>query len=284
MQYKIIKSGFSEEDLNNYSRFLSSSFLSIKYLNIARCTPQYLKWQYLDNPIGHFIGYDAYCNNQIVSHWATLPVLYNIKGIPTKGLLALNLVTHPDHRGKGLFLKIANKTFEDAYNMGYKFVIGVANQNSSHGLINRLGFNLIAPLDVKIGVGGIIVGKTDDCQLQSIWDADTLKWRLSNPSAQYYINNSNFIVTSTGKPLIYSQLHYQESSYNTSSLNIDNRNSLFKLWIGISQNKTKKGFFLNLPKKLKPVPLNLIIKDLTSNNLKFKKEDVFFELIDFDAY
>jgi len=280
MEYSIVRSGNTKEHLNKYSTFLSSPFLKLNYLDIQRCTVQYLQWQYLENPVGQFIGYDAYYKGQIVSHFATLPVIYSINGKPTKGLLALNLVTHPEHRGKGLFLKIATKTFEDAYSSGYKFVVGVANQNSSHGLINRLGFKLIAPLDVKIGMGKINTYKTNHCKLYPIWTPESLNWRLSNPSARYFQNSKNYIVTPTGKPFIFSQMHF-----NTSHLpSLKNKNTLFKLWIGLAENKKEKGLFITLPKKLKPVPLNFIFKDLTDKNLTFKKEDVFFELIDFDAY
>ena len=283
MEYTILKSGITEEKLISYSQFLSASSLGIKHADINKCTPQYIKWQYVDNPIGQVVGSDAYFEGELVAHYATLPVLYNINGKKVKGLLALNLVVHPEHRMKGLFLKIANNTFEEAIKLGYNFVVGVANQNATHGQVNRLGFNLIAPLDVKIGIGTIEPNSRENYLMHSVWNEETLLWRLANPSALYFKNNNKTIVTPTGKHNIYAQLHYQGKPYS-SLLKHRNKKTLFKLWIGISQIEKQKGCFFNLPKKLKPVPLNLIFKDLTGNNIKFKKEEVFFELIDFDAY
>ncbi len=283
MEYEIVKSQVNKENILLYSQFLTSSFLALNYTDISRASVDYLQWQYIDNPNGQFIGYDAFYNGELVSHWATLPILYNIKGKSTKGLLALNLVTHPKHRMKGLFIKIANRTFEEAFNLGYEFIIGVANQNSTHGLVNKLGFDLISRLDVKIGSGIVDVGKRENHEFYSLWNKETLKWRLSNPFITYFNNKRNDIIASTGKFKIYAQMHYNQTNSPEVTF-LKNKNSLLNLWIGLSKDRKTKGMLIDLPEKFRPVPLNLIFKNLKDNDYKFTKDDVFFELIDFDAY
>lgn len=284
MSYEIRRLGCSEDDIAEYVKFLSSSYsLSSSFTGTSKANSKYLTWQYVDNPLGKFIGYGAFFENQMVSHFATLPVQYKIDGIVRKGLLALNLVTHPEHRGKGLFIQIAAKTLADAKNEGYEFAVGVANQNSSYGLIQKLGFSHVGQLSVIVGIGSILPNETCEYRLQSVWSNETLKWRLSNPNAKSYKSVNNTVVTSTGKFSIYAQLTGRRELQLSSNALIRKYTPL-KVWIGLSKSIKKRGIFFKLPNKLRPVPLNLIYKNLNGPNEIFKQKDVFFELIDFDAY
>jgi hypothetical protein len=284
MDYQINRLGSSDENFQEYADFLSSSFsISGNYSSIQKVTPAYLKWQYSENPAGKFIAYGAFYQGKMVSHFATLPVLFLINGILSKCLLALNLVTHPEHRGKGLFIKIAAKTLEDAFTLGYEYVLGVANQNSTHGLVKKLGFKLISPLDVKIGLGEIFLDEEKDYYIKSEASDDMLKWRLSNPSARYFKGRNNCILAPTGKFGIYAQLKNQAPG--TSFINgLRLKNNPLKIWIGLGKIASQNGIFIDLPDKLRPVPLNLIYLNLKGPNGDFSKNDIFFELIDFDAY
>ena len=47
-------------------------------------------------------------------------------------------MTHPKHRGKGLFIKLAKMTYELAIMNGIKFVFGFPNENSYPGFVNKL--------------------------------------------------------------------------------------------------------------------------------------------------
>jgi GNAT superfamily N-acetyltransferase len=242
-----------------------------------------LKWLYFENPVGKAIAYSAYYNDEMVSHFATVPVNYIIDGINKKGLLALNLVTHPEHRGKGLFVEIAKQTIEDAKNEGFDFMIGVANQNSSHGLIKTLGFGLISTLSVVVGIGTVKPLYDHKYRLAPIWSQDTLAWRLSNPSSKLFLSSDNSYVVPTGKLNFYAQLTSRTVKQQNSS-KCKKRMAPFKVWIGLSSSMKKRGLFFKLPKALKPVPLNLIYKNLSGENMVFNPTDVLFELIDFDAY
>ncbi len=283
MEYKILRSRVDFDTLEVYSSFFLSAITKLNYTDVSRTTQKYLKWQYIDNPNGQVIGYDAFYEDSLVSHFALIPVIYSISGSIEKCLLALNLVTHPLHRGKGLFLKIATKALEDASNLGYKYVFGVANQNSSHGLVNRLGFNLITALDVKIGFGTVTMGNRKNYEVYPIWSKQSLSWRLQNPSAKYFRCKKGYITAPTGKYNIYAQMHnYQDQ--NGIIMNISEKNPLINLWIGLACRGQKRGMLFDLPNKLRPVPLNLICKSLTGSMINFEKEDIGFELIDFDAY
>ncbi len=283
MEYRIVRSLIDFDTLGVYSSFFLRSISKLNYTDVSRTTQKYLKWQYMDNPNGQVIGYDAFYEDSLVAHFALIPVSYSISGSIQKCLLALNLVTHPLHRGKGLFIKIATKALEDASNLGYKYVFGVANQNSSHGLINRLGFNLITALDVKIGLGAVTMGNRENYEVYPIWSEQSLSWRLQNPSAKYFRCKKGYITSPTGKHNIFAQLHNYEGLKGIVK-NIPEKNPLINLWIGLACRGQIKGMLVDLPNKLRPVPLNLICKSLTENKINFGKESIRFELLDFDAY
>ncbi len=272
MSYSFQPTATSPEKLKEYSVLLSTVFPESK-----RFTPEFLNWQYVQNPNGKVVGFDAYLNNELAAHYVTIPVLYAIHGKPTMGLLSLNTATHPNHQGKGLFTQLANKTYELAQELGYEFVIGVANANSTPGFLNKLGFRLVGQLEAKLGIGTIKPGNAAYL-LKSIWTHESREWRIKNPDKQYYIAN-NIIFTDTDKPLIYAIMGQSQNVGESPK-----RIMPLKVWIGLDAGKTINGLFVNIPEKLKPSPLNLIFKRLNPAISSFQLKDVYFELIDFDAY
>lgn len=274
MEYIFKQTKTDDESLLKYAKLLSSVFTDTQ-----KFTFDYLKWQYKLNPHGEVLGYDAFYNNELVAHYVTIPVLYEINGKQKKGLLSLNTATHPNHQGKGMFTKLATKTYETAKEKGFKFVIGVANQNSTHGFIKKLGFDLITSLEVKTGTGSISYN-TEDYNFKSHWDLNSIKWRLNNPSTTYFKSEKR-LFTKASKLNIFAQLTTQDAIAN---LEIKKKKAAFTLWIGLAKDLKSKGIFITLPQKLKPAPLNLIFKPLNNEIASPQKEEILFELIDFDVY
>ncbi|MCX6240205.1 MAG: GNAT family N-acetyltransferase [Bacteroidetes bacterium] len=277
MGYEIAKSVVSSENINAYSRLLSKVFVKT-----TKFTPEFLHWQYAQNPVGTIVGTDAFLDGELIAHHATIPVVYNVFGEVLKGVLALNNVTHPDHQGKGLFTELGKATFEEARRLKYQFVITVTNQNSTKGYLNKFGFNQISQLEVKLGIGTIIPGISSNHQVYSKWDDESLSWRLRNPEAKYYRDKLT-ILAKTDIPGIFAQMQNCQETllYKTG---LTSKKSPFKLWIGLVNTKQINGLFVAMPEKLKPSPLNLLFKDLSGDIPPFLKDNLFFELIDFDAF
>ena len=63
---------------------------------------------YLNNPMGKVISFNAFYGDELVAHYACSPYKMLIEGREVLGLFDLATVTHPDHRGKGLFKLLAN--------------------------------------------------------------------------------------------------------------------------------------------------------------------------------
>ena len=274
MCYIIKRTNVTSNNLKIYSDLLSLVFPSTNKFTI-----DFLEWQYKYNPAGIVVGFDAFFNDQLVGHYATIPVKYLLKGKVIIGLLSLNTATHPNHRGKRLFTKLADRTYKEAKEMGYEFIVGVANANSTNGFVKKLGFELVSQLEVKFGLGKISSKPNSKHKFKPFWDDELLIWRLENSIKNYYFNSKKIYVK-TNFSGIRAQLHQS----NSTNFNLPSISPLLNIWIGIDEYKTKKGVFINLPTRFKPSPLNFIFKDLSGEIGSIKKKDLFFELIDFDAY
>ena len=238
---------------------------------------EYLKWQYVDNPVGSIVGFNAYMGNVLAAHYVTMPIYMNIQGKKTLGVLSLNTATHPDHRGKRLFTILAERTYQYASENGFKYVIGVANANSTHGFIKYLMFELIGPLTFKFGVGKNIYLKKD-YTFTRYWDKEIMDWRLKNPSMEYYKNGD--MVMSPIKPG-FKKLVYHDKN-GLVSLNKLHGHP-FNLYIGFGAD-LEKGIYCDIPKFIEHSPFNLIFRDLTGGTLpEVTKDNILFELIDFDV-
>lgn len=238
-------------------------------------TKEYIKWEYEENPEGHVVGFNAYSGTILAGHYATIPIIMMINGQKRRGLLSLNTATHPEHRGKGLFVKLAQQTYDYAKENGYDYVIGVANANSTHGFIKYLGFDLICPLTFRVGFG-LNINNDKAFTYKRFWDSSLLKWRMACPSYKYFKSGESIV-----SPILYGAKKI---------VKLDTASQLRRLWlrplnlyVGLGAD-LKKGYYFRLPRFIKHSPFNLIFKDLTGGKLpKITEENIWFELIDFDV-
>lgn len=274
MGYRIEKVKTDEKSLNAIKKILLSSFP--KATN--KFTLDFLRWQYRDNPAGEIVGFNALWGDQVAAHYVAMPYYMMISGRKALGLLSLNTATHPAHRGKQLFTKLAEKTYEYAADNGYEFVIGVANQNSTHGFLKHLHFKLVSPLVFKVGLGSVKYDEVEKYEYSGCWDKKMLEWRTRCPSYNYYKNGKYIVspMTVGFKKLIYNDNANEAPTY-LQSLKLNP----FNLYIGLGG--TPMGIFINMPKFIPHSPFNLIFRDLTGNLPEIKKENVLFQLIDFDV-
>lgn len=267
--YNYIRTQTDDNSLEKYATLLSDVFTTTN-----KFSKSFLQWQYRDNPNGKVVGIDAFSGSELAGHYVCIPVKYNFYGKEILGLLSLNTAISPNHRGKGLFTKLAQKTYELAQIENYDFVIGVANQNSTHGFLKKLEFELIGPLDVFVGLGSIEIEKP--AKIMPIWNAESIDWRVNNPSNILSVGH-HFIKSKSDLPFVNIQMFKQKG------LSGKNDKVGFTLWMGKSNKVKKKGIFINLPDRLKPSPLNLIFRSLNTD-LEYNPKDISFECIDFDAY
>jgi GNAT superfamily N-acetyltransferase len=259
----------------------AAALLRTTFGDEARYTETYLRWQYADNPDGQAVGFDAYIGEVPVAHYVALPLRASVLGRSARGLLSLNTATAPAHQGKGLFTRLAMATYARGRELGYDFVIGVANANSTPGFVRKLGFQLVCPLDVRVGIGRPRYETNEAVEFHRTWSDEALRWRLANPVAAYALRDG----------ALWADAHIPGISMYLGKAaagmpRLSGGPSLRPLtgWIGAAPNLRWLGLSLPVPQRLRPSPLNFIFLDLGKAGNRLDPSRIFFEALDFDAY
>ncbi len=257
-----------------------ASLLHNVFPNAHQYTVEYLRWEYDENPFGGVVGFDAYSGDELCAHYATQPLEAILFGKPSRGLLSFNTATDPAHQGRGLFTRLARETYRYAAEAGYEFVIGVANANSTPGFITKLGFQLVCPLDVRVGIGNPASLHMTNCDFQRVWSVTTRRWRLQNPKASYKQRGGR-VSCDAGIPFL--EVALTDRGWAPDLPVSRSRLRPATLWIGLPSERWY-GVSIPLPRALRPSPLNFIFLDLTGNARQLDPTRVVFSAIDFDAY
>ncbi|MCB9229284.1 MAG: GNAT family N-acetyltransferase [Deltaproteobacteria bacterium] len=275
---------FRETEVSESHIIRLSELLTLVFGKKQEHGTSYLKWQYQENPYGTALGFDAFYEGQLAAHYVTIPIKAILNGNEARGLLSLNTATHPDHRSKGLFTALAEKTYVRAKESGYEFVVGVANGNSTHGFTRKLGFDLVTPLSAKIGLGNPSVERKSHVKFKLLWDKDGIFWRLRRPGAVYSMDKNHNVYGATKIAGIHAYLGPHMKLAPDSSLPHLKAVNPLRLWIKAGDDESLNPCYVRIPDFLKPSPLNLIFRSLTQPSYKLEPSDVEFYLSDFDAY
>lgn len=89
--------------------------------------PEYLEWEYKNNPDGTALINVIEKSGKPVSQYIILPRSFSIKNKIYKGSLSVNTLTHPAFRGKEFFRTLAERTFNQCKDSGILFTIGFPN-------------------------------------------------------------------------------------------------------------------------------------------------------------
>lgn len=273
--------------LINYQKLFKLCFPRSKKFTI-----EYLQWLYSDNPDGSVVGFDAYDSGLLVAHYACIPALVKVLGVPRISLLSVNTATHPNYQGQGLFTKLASFTYSDAIKNGYYCVYGVANSNSSHGFIKKLNFQLVRSLNAKIGIGALFTPGNSDVSLidfERCWNSKSLIWRLKNPSNPVHYESLTgrqcFSASAFGGFISpYAELD-QQIVLDDSISSSPRYSPSIKLYLGVeSRMNYRRNNYFDIPEKFRPSPLNLIFLPLSGENIKLNPNSINFSFLDFDVY
>jgi GNAT superfamily N-acetyltransferase len=257
-------------------------------------TPRYLEWLYVSNPDGRAVGYDAWDGDKLAAHYVCIPARAWVEGLDVPVLLSLNTATHPDYQGKGLFTKLAAMTFEAGAAQGFDGVYGVANANSTPGFVRKLGFQLVRPLEARVGLGSLRHGPkaaSSALSFERSWSADALRWRCANPHNPVFMHNGGgklrFHAAASGHKLpAYAELDAgginltaQQAAQAAPML------SPLRLFIGLAPDASSSYWnYASIPMRLRPSPLNLIYRSFAPRVTALDPARIAFSFLDFDAY
>jgi GNAT superfamily N-acetyltransferase len=256
----------------------------------AKFTPAYLSWLYVANPDGLAVGFDAWDGERLAAHYVCVPARAWVAGQLVPVLLSLNTATHPDYQGKGLFTKLAAMTYEAGRDQGFDGVYGVANANSTPGFVRKLGFQLVRPLEARIGIGPLWHQPKPAAPALSFersWSFDALAWRCANPHnrvwARGHGDGARFHAAAFGNTLpAYAELPGIALDLPQAPMP---PLSPLRLFIGLAPDQGARYWnYASIPMRLRPSPLNLIYRSFVPRVASLDPARIQFSFLDFDAY
>lgn len=253
----------------------------------------YIRWLYFDNPAGTIIGANAWDGSNLAAHYVVLPIRAAVKGTPVEAALSLNTATHPNYQRRGLFVRLAEATYDMARAKGLHHIIGVANANSTPGFLTKLKFQDVGPLSAVMSLGMPTVGPEPEpasVSWRRAWQERDLAWRLRNPATVYrslQMGEHMAVLAPTGVLGIQAVLLIEDDAARARIIR-EGLGSLLsfapRLWIGLSRRIRPAAASLDVPERFRKSPLNLIFRPLKDPGITLDKATVEFEAIDFDAY
>lgn len=274
-----------DKELSLYATLMKQCFPGTSIFNL-----HYLKWLYRNNPDGEVIGYDAFDGAQLVAHHAFIPSAVQLYGKSVKALLGVNVATHPSYQGKGLYAILGEMALQTGAESGFSCAYCVANANSTPGVVRKLNFQLVQPLDAKIGFGGLDIQTADGAaQFKREWTRESLDWRCANPHNPVFWKESNrgyyFYARSINQFIpVSAEL---DGSVRPSRPGKGHAApfSPLRLFVGLvpGPSSNLRNYF-SIPDRFKPSPLNFVFRSLQQENMKLDRDAVHFSFLDFDAY
>lgn len=208
-------------DLNELADLAHSTYSSGEIIH-----GDYLKWEYLQNPFGGGLAMVEREGRKLVSQYVVVPRQYVFGSDSHLGSLSLNTITHPAHRGKGHFSKLAELTYTECEKKNIDFTVGFPNANSVNGFLGRLKFNEIGrlPLFIKIvnpfrSVYNFIFNLDKRGEIEIVFEPSNSSYsnfNFDNDSTKYKefiqrFNQRNLIATN--RNLNYLKWRYEEIPY-----------------------------------------------------------------------
>jgi GNAT superfamily N-acetyltransferase len=103
-----------------YERKYNTVYTGVQYIGYIACSPE-----------GTAIGY-----------YGVIPCFFSYNGQRMLAAQSADTMTHPGYRLKGLFVELANLTYNLCRENGINLIIGFPNQHSYHGAVQKLGWKM----------------------------------------------------------------------------------------------------------------------------------------------
>ena len=99
----------------------------------------------------NYTGFIAYNTQQLpIAFYGVIPCFMRFGDKIVLAAQSADTMTHPRYRNKGLFVQLANLTFQLCHNIGIQLLFGFPNQNSLPGFINKLEWQITEHMDYFI--------------------------------------------------------------------------------------------------------------------------------------
>jgi len=263
-------------------------------------------------------------STELVAHYVNVPRRYRgPHGERTDGAWSLNAVVKAGHQRARHFQRLGREIYDEGAANGWSFAIGVTNAKSTGAVVKYMDWKLQEPLPVKV-VQPIGRGRNrrrmthlwvtdewldsgdfaDMCAAvdrhpvdgwATDYTPDVLRWRLACPNTKYaaHISDDMLIITTRSSlgPIracvvlkIFPLVGGRSTIDATRAIRAASRwhRAGFAVYAGFNGSVTVRG--ITPPMRLRPSPLNLVVRrlDPTFDDESVKLDT--FEFLDMDAY
>ncbi len=249
----------------------------------------FLQWQYYDNPAGEPLGCNIDDGERLIGHLMGIPQRITLRGQPAVVTLIMNVATHPDYRGRGLFLELVRRVAAMSAVRGHVGVVGVANQQTIRAYETRLGFQNVAGLAAYVELLPQRIDMTRALAVADFahrWEDATLAWRLKNPANPLRIAaetaDSLIVEGASTLPLIRAR-----GAIPRAGLSLRGRGAAVgpAVVLGLTPKETaRRSLAMTVPERLRPSPLRMIWLNHKTPADRLDRERILFSFLDFDAF
>jgi len=266
-----------------------AALLKRRFPRAAQVSAAYLAWTYRHDPEGQAFAFDAWDGARLVAHFAATPLRGRIEGSVERGLLTQHAATEPGFEGRGLFKALADRALAEGAGRGFGHAIALANANSRFAFVERLGFRMIRPLEVRIGVGASPEPQgRSPASWERVWEPRSLAWRLARPDRPYRAvvrRGRARILCASGYPGILADLGAYPADALPGGLPPPRVAAFLRVWIGLDPDLDWRGrAYATLPPAFRPAPLHFTFRDLRSEGRSPDGARLRVTALDFDAF
>ena len=263
--------------------------MALGFPGVGKFSPAFLQWQYYDNPAGPPLGCNIDDGGRLIGHLMGIPLKVSLQGEFTTVTLIMNVATHPDYRGRGLFLELVRRVTAMSAERGHAAVVGVANGQTIRAYETKLGFQNVAGLDAHVELLPPTIDfdrALETAVFARTWDDATLAWRLKNPANPLRIAGGLFgglvVEGASSLPLIRARGVIPRKGLNMPARGIVMGPAVV---LGLTPKGTqKRNLAVTVPERLRPSPLRLIYINHRKPGDRLDPERVLFSFLDFDAF
>ena len=263
------------------------------YLNLYKsCFPgfdkniEYFRWLYQNNPMGDYIGIDAFDGDKLIGQIGGIPFDFKFCDNNIKTLVSINICTNKSYRGGRIFYNLSSKFENFLINNDYDLLIAIGNEAATPAWIRSLNLRNLGPLKSYVGIPKFsnkeIILKNYNLFMN--WQEETIKWRCSNPMKKTQLikfKNKKLVYAKTKFPMIKAYTPFPfELDFQPNNLKID---LTLKTFVGFCDEVNDSFLFRKIPEILKPSPLNFLYK-FYKKDYVLNENEIFFTFLDFDAF
>ncbi|HEY8082578.1 MAG TPA: GNAT family N-acetyltransferase [Solirubrobacterales bacterium] len=115
----------------------------------TRLSTDYFAWKYYENPAGEVSGFVADAGDRLAAFYGVIPEPWTVGGTDTAIFQSMDTMTHPEFRRRGLFVRLAELTYDDVrHRTGRCDLVGIPGPASLFGFTGKLGWTKIHDFEV----------------------------------------------------------------------------------------------------------------------------------------